>query len=107
MTRCNLPTLEERAEKLVLDWWRNEWFSERDKIRCVGALVNVLREAYEEGRDQGIEEAAELCRRKYLCGDPAHDERWCARCSAFQDQAGMLEDEILDLKHPRPKGEKA
>jgi hypothetical protein len=61
-------------------------------------LSDCIEQALLERHNKSVEMCVELCRRKYPCGDPAHDDRYCARCRAIEDGSDMLESEILELK---------
>lgn len=83
-------SMKERAEKV----WKQLFFiEEHDKP--------ILEKALIETRNQALEDAAGLCSdftTQPQCNDPAHDVRWCARCSSMDDAAAILEDKIRALK---------
>lgn len=90
-TNPDRDRMREIAAEMVRSWGEDAWPEDP---------VKEITESLIKAHNEALERAAELCRRKYPCGDPGHDDRWCARCNAIQDGADMLEDEILALKSP-------
>lgn len=83
-----MKTAREIAEEL---WW-NECMEDSEK-----ALKGIER-ALIEYRDQGLDEAIEICEETIKCNDPAHDSRWCGTCNAIETVADAITDKILSLK---------
>lgn len=73
-------------------------------------IEEKLKEAERRGFERGFNKCKELSlaactdfQHQVNCNDPAHDERYCSRCSAMDDAADLIQDKIESLQPPADK----